>query len=481
MTLSSALNNAITGLAVNARAASLVSNNVANVSTEGYGRRELALSSRFLGGVQISGVERIIDQGILRDRRLADAALGYASDRSASLARMSDTIGTPDDPVSISGWLRGFESTLIEAGSRPDSDSRLDSAVSAAKSLTRALNVASDDVQAERLAAEKAISADVTLLNTSLGQVEQMNQQIVALNIAGEDVTALLDERQLIVDRISKIVPVREITRADGFISLYTEGGAILLDDFAKEVGFTPVGFITADMTLASGALSGLTLDGIPAATSGNYAPLGGGTLAAAFDIRDDTGPEVQARLDTVARDLIERFADPALDATLGPTDPGLFTDGGAAFDPLLEEGLAGRIEVNAIVDPDQGGVVWRLRDGLGAAAPGDVGNGALLYGYLDALDDSRAPSSTSLGTTSRSFYDLVADLTSYTARDLAASEDTESFAAARQESLKTLELQDGVDTDYELQKLLLIEEAYAANAQVISVVNDMLDQLQAI
>ncbi len=75
--------------------------------------------------------------------------------------------------------------------------------------------------------------------------------------------------------------------------------------------------------------------------------------------------------LDGMARDLYERFADPALDPTIAAGDPGLFTDRGAAFDPADEVGLAGRIAVNAAVDPAQGGQSWRLRDGIYAAAPG--------------------------------------------------------------------------------------------------------------
>ena len=37
---------------------------------------------------------------------------------------------------------------------------------------------------------------------------------------------------------------------------------------------------------------------------------------------------------------------------------------------------------------------------------------------------------------------------------------------------------QGGVDTDHEMQTLLLIEKAYTANAKVISVVNDLLQRL---
>ena len=50
MSLSGALYNAFSGLKANARAASLVSGNIANATTESYGRRTLALSAPGPGG-----------------------------------------------------------------------------------------------------------------------------------------------------------------------------------------------------------------------------------------------------------------------------------------------------------------------------------------------------------------------------------------------------------------------------------------------
>ncbi len=47
--------------------------------------------------------------------------------------------------------------------------------------------------------------------------------------------------------------------------------------------------------------------------------------------------------------------------------------------------------------------------------------------------------------------------------------------------SLKSIELENGVDTDNELQKLLVIERSYAANAKVIQTVEALLDQLMRI
>ena len=59
-----------------------------------------------------------------------------------------------------------------------------------------------------------------------------------------------------------------------------------------------------------------------------------------------------------------------------------------------------------------------------------------------------------------------------------AAAEGHQSYAVSQQDSLTTMELEDGVDTDHEMQKLMLIEQAYAANAKVISTVGEMLQAI---
>ena len=58
------------------------------------------------------------------------------------------------------------------------------------------------------------------------------------------------------------------------------------------------------------------------------------------------------------------------------------------------------------------------------------------------------------------------------------AAEGRQSFAVSQQDSLALMELENGVDTDQEMQKLMLIEHAYAANAKVISTVGEMLDAI---
>jgi flagellar hook-associated protein 1 FlgK len=484
MSISSALNSAMSGLRATGRAAEVVSSNIANASTPGYARRTLSLTSasgNFTGGVTVNGIIRHVDAQVLSDRRLAGAEFGYRTETTGFLNRIENLIGTPDQAGSISARLSEFESSLITAGSRPDANERLEAAAWSARDVAKSINAASDGVQDARTNADKSIGTQVDRLNDALKAVERINVQIVSGAAHNSDTSALKDQRQTLIDTITEIVPVRTIPRQNDTVALYSTGGAILLDGRAAEIGFEPANVVTPYMTVQDGTLSGLTVNGFPISTSPSSGNLRGGTLGAQFDIRDHMAPEAQSQLDAIARDLIERFESTSVDPTLSPGAPGLFTDAGAALDPASEQGLASRLAVNALVDPTKGGEAWRMRDGLGATAPGDSGNAQLLHALTDAVTTGRTPNSGTFSGTMFSAIDLTAALTSQIGADRLREDQQLSFASAQFYEFTQMELAEGVDTDVELQRLMVIEQAYAANARVIQTVDQMLDTLMRI
>lgn len=474
MSLSSSLANALSGLNVQGRAASIVSNNVANATTEGYARRDIEIATRVGGGVQVTGVNRFADEGIIRDRRAADAGVGLADTRVSYLTSTLDLVGAPDEPTSLNGRLRQFESALIEAAGRPNETVRLSNVLSTAQSLAGELNSISDGIQALRQDADGEIAAQVTALNAGLQAIEDLNGAIARLNGVGRDANDLIDQRQIAIDQISSIVPLRELPRDAGKVALISDNGMVLLDATAREFAFQQTPVITPDMTLASGALSAITLDGDPIAFSGPAQTLAGGSLQALMEQRDRVLPQQQTRADAFARDLIDRFADAALDATTAPGAAGLFTDGGGAFAPADIEGLAGRIAANPVVDPENGGALWRLRDGLGATVEGPAGNDDLLAAYYDAVTAVQAPADTAITSAARSASGLASDLSSLIGGELSIAERDAGFRTALRDSLLEQERAGGVNTDDELQKLLLIETSYAANARVIQTIDEL-------
>ena len=481
MSIAGALNNAVSGLTAASRMAETVSANTANAMTEGYARRQLSLSSETLGGdgggVRIMGVVRVVNETLLQDKRLADAAAANTAAKTAFYADLETRIGDPDTSGSLGSVLSAFESSLITAASMPDSTARLTAAVTAAQTVSEKLNSLSTDLQQARLSADKSIAKQVKTLNETLAAIEVINRNITTQVSIGRDASGLMDERQRMVDQISEIVPIRVVQRDNNQIALFSKGGAILLDGTAAQIGFNGAGAMAADMTLVSGNLSGLTVNDRPVSSSENGA-FGGGTLGAAFAIRDSLAPQAQAKLDAVARDLMTRFQDPAVDPTLAAGDPGLFTDLGNALNIADEVGLAGRLRLNTSLDPTQGGAVWHLRDGLGALTEGAVGDASLLNALSDALSLERAPGSGDYGAALRSASGLAADFLSFASASRQSAELGEGYAVARKEALTEMTLADGVDTDYEMQTLLVVEKAYAANARVIQTIDALLQEL---
>ena len=478
MSITGAMNAAITGLRAAARGTEIVSNNISNALTPNYGRRGLelsTLSNNATGGVQISGISRQMNESVVADRRFATASQQNTQTAVDFFRALEDIIGILGSTDGLNGRLASFEQSLISAASRPDAVERLSQTVRDAAGLIDSLNQASAEVQDMRTSADQKIAQDVATLNTALQQVEQINIQITATRSQGGSSPALLDQRQTILDRIGAIVPINVVPRDNGAVSIYTEGGAVLLDITAAHIGFEKQNLVTAYQTIDAGTLSGLSLNGQDLLRA---SALGGGSLGGYFAVRDTYGVQAQSQLDAVARDLVERFADPAVDPTLTAGDPGLFTDAGAAFDPLNEVGLSARLSLNTAVDPTAGGEAWRLRDGLGAVSPGAVGDASLLNNMRGAIDEPRVPASGNLGTGPQNLADLFSSFTGTLAVTRNGAEQELSFTAARLNELTQLQLSEGVDTDQELQNLLVLEQAYAANARVIQAADEMLDVL---
>lgn len=476
MSLTASLNTAATGLLAAARGTQVVSENVANGLTEGYAPRRLDRAAALHGGVRLSGVTRQSDPGLLADRRLAEsgrAAADLVSDMCARLERLAGPAGSDAD---LTRSVAALEGALVAAAADPVSAVRLTSVVDGAGALAGAVRSASDGVQSLRTQADDEIARQVESVNAALGRIADLNGRISTAAARGAETAPLVDRRQAEIDGIAGVVPVREIPRENGQVALLGGSGQFLLDGrIVRELGFEPAGVVTAGMTLAGGALSGLSLGGRAVPGGPGAGRLAGGSLGAAFEMRDVALVQAQAGLDALARDLVERFAEPTADPGLGAGEPGLFTDAGGLPDPARPEGLAGRLRLNPLVDPSAGGDPARLRDGLGATAPALPGDPVQLQRLADTLAARRTAEPDG---PARSVADLAAGLVADLGAARLRAEERLGFEAARWEGLKQAELARGVDTDAEMQTLLRLESSYAANGRVIQAADAMLRRL---
>jgi flagellar hook-associated protein 1 FlgK len=439
-------------------------------------------------GVRIGGVERALDPELSALRRAADGDLAGRDAAFEGLRRLERSLGGIDDPGSLANRLAAFEASLRQLGETPESAPRQQAAAEAARDLATGLNRIAGETVALRAGTDRAIGAAVEDLNGALAKVAKLNRQIQIATAAGRETAPLVDSRERAIDAVAGFVPIRQSVRQDGVIELRTREGIMLADITAQRLDYavTPVYEPGLAYDGGAGTLSGLTLAGLDVTPGGpGSQAIRGGRLAGLFELRDSIAPAFEDRLDAFAADLLLRVATPAVDPTLGPSDAGLFTDRGAPFDLANLSGIAWRIELNAAVDPAAGGDPARLRDGINAAAPGPVSDDRLIRALSDALSADRdvgtAPAIPGLAGF-LSLADSAAGLVELAgAARVAAEAEVSSLATAREALANEESARLGVDSDAELSRLIQIEQAYAANAQVIQAASRMLDELTRI
>lgn len=489
MSISGSFSNALSGLGVTGRLADVASNNLANALTKGYARQSLAVGARELGGNGVGaralGVNRTSAPDLTASRRLADGDAAAGETQAQALGRLGREFGEASANDGLFRRIETLESSLRGLSETPEAEARQIAVVEAAKDVASFLNNLSGQVSTERQNADRTIASHVDTVNRNIEQISDLNSKITRLAAGGRDVATLIDQRELLIDEVASIIPTRSLPQSNGNIFLTTTQGQFLLAEEPVPLEFTASPIITADMTYdpaGGGALSGITLAGLdltPGATGSQVVT--SGALFGEFAVRDRIGFDMNTQIDEFAADLMQRFEDPTIDLTLAPGDPGLFTDSGGAFDPSLTEGLASRLNINAAVDPSQGGEARRVRDGVNSIGAGAVFSDALPRGLLNAIQTQATSSITGVSGALSSFQ-MVSGIAEFTGQLRDRAETETSALISTRESLAANEArQIGVDQDEELQSLIQIEQAFAANIQVIQTASRMLDELMEI
>lgn len=481
MSLSSAISNAMSGLRAASTAADITGSNLANATNENYARREIAIeanSSGGVGGVRVVGIQRHTNAVITTAWRDANGEATMARQQAADAAAIQGLYGDPTQPGSLANRLARFEQSLVSASARPELTERLTHSAMSLKELVGAINDIGDGIQRQRQAADREIAHLSTRMAEILTDMEKIHVRMTESMSQGKDLSAFLDRRDQLLDELSGITDIRVYPRDFDRVAIYATGSSVLLDSSAADFAFERSTVMTADMSVSDGQLGALHIDGEPITSGAVSGKLRGGRLGALFEFRDVTAVAKQAEIDSFALELATRLNDPDLDPTRTTSNPGFLTADGGPVDPADITGLANRLRLHDNLDPAGGGDPRFLRDGLQAAAEGAPGNAALLNGLAGALSARSAVAQGPWAGQTLSLDGFAVQLTSTAAYALTRSEDAEAFAAAQSETLRAYKLEDAVDSDAELQKLMLLEQAYAANAQVIRSVDEMMDTL---
>lgn len=321
MSLTLALNTALTGLNVSQQSLAVLSQNIANANTPGYSRQVATQQALSLGGkgagVQIEEVVRRVDEYLSNAMRGQSASLGQTSLINDYATRIQLLLGQPGSNNSIDSYVNTFFNNVRSLAQTPDDTTLQRTAVNSAVSLANQIQNLAVALRDLRFQADQDISNAVVDLNQKLTEIHQLNINIVNARALGRGTADLEDQRDVLIRQVSEYVSITTFERNTGALNLVTTTGISLLDDNRYQLVYTPavsaesfsngasMSALAVQRLNEDGEFDGNSIDLISGGTSDNVTSLVRlGKLEGLVRMRDQDVPDIIDGLDMMASTL---------------------------------------------------------------------------------------------------------------------------------------------------------------------------------
>lgn len=278
MSIISTMGIARQALNVSEAAMNVVSNNIANMNTDGYSKEEVVLApavnytpltgsnsnaQAYSGtGVMLENVERNTDAYLLAYYRQQNSGSSYYTEYKtvgASIEQMTNEL------TETSGLEKAF-TTFYEAAntltSSPSSDSARSAFAQAAVNISSQFNQIYTDLDDLRTSLVGKVNADgtkeglsssklsdsVTQVNSLLDQIISINKDIVKTSANGNAPNALLDQRDQIITQLSEYLPVSVTSNTNGTDNISINGVNVIQGTESKGSLYIDESESTADV-----------------------------------------------------------------------------------------------------------------------------------------------------------------------------------------------------------------------------------------
>ncbi|MBV4418591.1 flagellar hook-associated protein FlgK [Clostridium tyrobutyricum] len=250
--LFSIFNTAKSGLFSQQTAINVTSHNIANANTDGYSRQRAnmvtttpytmpsmngASGAGQLGtGVTVESIQRIRDNFLDYQFRVQNSISGQYSAQDKILSQVENVLNEPTD-TSISSLLSGF---FTSWQSLSTSSQNASTVAQQAYQLTNDLNNVSSQLTKIKSDTNTELKSTVGTVNGYIKQLNQLNQQIQSVEIAGQNPNDLMDSRDLILDKLSSEFGISVTETENGGINVTTADSATSKVD--GDNGIAPIG-----------------------------------------------------------------------------------------------------------------------------------------------------------------------------------------------------------------------------------------------
>jgi flagellar hook-associated protein 1 len=311
LSLNGIMSSALSALQSNQTALSVVSNNVANVNTQGYARRTVNFETQSAGGqlagVDIASVQRVADQFLDQEVLSAQSSSSLYSTQSNVFDQINSLLGSPGDGTDLASQLSDVQAALGQAQLDPTSSAGQLGVLNAMQGLSNTVSSLSSSLSTLQSQTDGQIATTVGSANSLIQQIYSLNSQIATADASGDTSSALLDQQDEALQNLSQLMDVRTSQNSNGTVSVSTQDGVSLVGSAYAQLSYTssntpgvyqPVQIQNVDPS------TGQTI-GQPQALDPD---LSGGTLAGLISMRDGALSNLQNELGSFAQGVAQAF-----------------------------------------------------------------------------------------------------------------------------------------------------------------------------
>ncbi|HWL22216.1 MAG TPA: flagellar hook-associated protein FlgK [Ureibacillus sp.] len=216
--------------------------NISNANTEGYSRQRVNMSpslgypgiglnnpktAGFIGtGVEVSSVERIRDSFIDKQYRQETNKLGYWESRSNAVTQMEDILNEPSE-YGLAKSLDQFWNSLQDLNVNPEDGGARAVVVQRAVAVADSFNYMYNSISQIKENTGAEIGILLKDANSVLQQIASINEQIQAVEPNGYMPNDLYDARDTLLDELSSYFPIETTNVPSGGNSLANAEGSV--------------------------------------------------------------------------------------------------------------------------------------------------------------------------------------------------------------------------------------------------------------
>lgn len=227
--------------ALNASSAciSTTGNNIANVDTEGYNRQYVRLEDAYAldkrpgaqgQGVNATEIMRRFNK-YLEKAYLEKSSVASRWNQQANLMTTVQSLFNESNRTGISSMMSTFFNSWSDLAARPSDTATRQSLLSNADNLARMISSTKSSLEAYQKEMDAAIKDQVDEANNLIKSIAALNKEINAHNIPGvSNPNGLMDQRDLLVRRLSEIVDVTVNDRGAGDYTVSLANGYPLVN-----------------------------------------------------------------------------------------------------------------------------------------------------------------------------------------------------------------------------------------------------------